>query len=232
MAAADNTVKLSKKHRSNSVKVAALTALKSGVSPDQISKELEIPPSTLRQWRKVSMESGDWGAAGDSGIPALPLARMMRTVKHPPKILGCFRNSKIGRIYFVERNQKMNSEMYQSVLTKHLTKSMKKTGTRTFMQDGAPCHTSKRMKMWFAKQNIKVLPWVGQSPDLNPIENLWTQGIIGRTPATSNMDEFIKNINITWKKLEKDTDYLNKLTHSMPKRVQAVIEAGGNITKY
>ena len=30
---------------------------------------------------------------------------------------------------------------------------------------------SKRMKMWFAKQNIKVLPWVGQSPDLNPIEN-------------------------------------------------------------
>ena len=155
---------------------------------------------------------------------------MRRTVKHPPKILGCFGNSEIGRIYFVERNQKMNSEMYQSVLTKHLTKSMKKTGTRTFMQDGAPCHTSKRMKMWFAKQNIKVLPWVGQSPDLNPIVNLWTQGIIGRTPATSNMDEFIKNINITWKKLEKDTDYLNKLTHSMPKRVQVVIETGGDIT--
>ena len=63
MAAADNTVKLSKKHRSNSVKVAALTALKSWVSPGQISKELEIPPSTLRQWRKVSMESGDSGIA-------------------------------------------------------------------------------------------------------------------------------------------------------------------------
>ena len=180
------------------------------------------------------MESGDWGAAGDSGIPALPLARMMRTVKHPPKILGCFGNSKIGRIYFVERNQKMNSEMYQSVLTKHLTKSMKKTGTRTFMQDGAPCHTSKRMKMWFAKQNIKVLPWVGQSPDLNPIENLWMRlkHIIGRMPAARNMDEFIKNIKISWKKLEKDTDYLDKLTHSMPKRVQAVIEARGDITKY
>ena len=181
------------------------------------------------------MESGDWGAAGDSGIPALPLARMMRrTVKHPPKIFGCFGNSEIGRIYFVERNQKMNSEMYQSVLTKHLTKSMKKTGTRTFMQDGAPCHTSKRMKMWFAKQNIKVLPWVGQSPDLNPIENLWTRlkRIIGRMPAARNMDEFIKNLKISWKKLEKDTDYLDKLTHSMPKQVQAVIEAGGDITKY
>ena len=170
-----------------------------------------------------------------AGSPALPLARMMRrTVKHPPKIFGCFGNSEIGRIYFVERNQKMNSEMYQSVLTKHLTKSMKKTGTRTFMQDGAPCHTSKRMKMWFAKQNIKVLPWVGQSPDLNPIENLWMRlkHIIGRMPAARNMDEFIKNIKIAWKKLEKDTDYLDKLTHSMPKRVQAVIEAGGDITKY
>ncbi len=229
MAAADNTVKLSKKHRSNSVKVAALTALKSGVSPGQISKELEIPPSTLRQWRKVSMESGDSGIAR----PA-PRRMMRRTVKHPPKIFGCFGNSEIGRIYFVERNQKMNSEMHQSVLTKHLTKSMKKTGARTFMQDGTPCHTSKRMKMWFAKQNIKVLPWVGQSPDLNPIENLWMQlkHIIGRMPAARNMDEFIKNIKIAWKKLEKDTDYLDKLTHSMPKRVQAVIEARGDITKY
>ena len=56
--------------------------------------------------------------------------------------------------------------------------------------------------------------------------------IIGRMPAARNMDEFIKNIKIAWKKLEKDTDYLNKLTHSMPKRVQAVIEAGGDITKY
>ena len=51
-------------------------------------------------------------------------------------------------------------------------------------------------------------------------------------PAARNMDEFIKNIKFSWKKLEKDTDYLNKLTHSMPKRVQAVIEARGDITKY
>ena len=95
MAAADNTVKLSKKHRSNSVKVAALTALKSGVSPGQISKELEIPPSTLRQWREVSMESGDSGIARpaprkddeeDCEASAQDL-RMLRELRNRPHLL-------------------------------------------------------------------------------------------------------------------------------------------------
>ena len=95
MAAADNTGKLSKKHRSNSVKVAALTALKSGVSPGQISKELEIPPSTLRQWRKVSMESGDSGIARpaprkddeeDCEASAQDL-RMLRELRNRPHLL-------------------------------------------------------------------------------------------------------------------------------------------------
>ena len=46
--------------RSNSTKVAALTLLKSGVRPIQVSRELSIP-------RKASMASGNWnGGAGDN----------------------------------------------------------------------------------------------------------------------------------------------------------------------
>ena len=37
------------------------------------------------------------------------------------------------------------------------------------MHDGAPCHRSNIVS---EKKKIKTLDWPGNSPDLNPIENL------------------------------------------------------------
>ena len=42
-----------------------------------------------------------------------------------------------------------------------------------FMQDGSPCYCSKLVSDFLKKKNIKMLDWLGDSPDLNPIENLW-----------------------------------------------------------
>ena len=42
-----------------------------------------------------------------------------------------------------------------------------------FMQDGAPCHTGKRVIEFIVQKNIKFLPWPGSSPELNPIESIW-----------------------------------------------------------
>ena len=46
-------------------------------------------------------------------------------------------NSKLGRLFFVEINAKMNAAMYTMVLQKLLKASMKMTGTEVFMQEGA-----------------------------------------------------------------------------------------------
>lgn len=45
---------------------------------------------------------------------------------------------------------------------------------RVFMQDNSPVHTSGSVTALFARQNFELLNWPPLSPDLNPIENVWS----------------------------------------------------------
>ena len=41
-----------------------------------------------------------------------------------------------------------------------------------FINDNAPCHTTTKVTQFLKRKRIPVMKW--QSPDLNPIKNLWT----------------------------------------------------------
>ncbi|GFU98302.1 uncharacterized protein TNCV_3005861 [Trichonephila clavipes] len=41
------------------------------------------------------------------------------------------------------------------------------------MQDEAPCHTAPFLKAFLAEQNILLLDWPCNSPDMNTVEIVW-----------------------------------------------------------
>ena len=42
-----------------------------------------------------------------------------------------------------------------------------------FQQDNAPCNINKLVKLFINEQQIDLLEWPGNSPDISPIENVW-----------------------------------------------------------
>ena len=67
------------------------------------------------------------------------------------------------------------------------------------MHDNDPKHTVGVGKHFLRKENVRVLEWTPQSPDLNPIENLWNIAgrRIDRSKAT-NLDKLWEAIQNAW----------------------------------
>ncbi len=100
-----------------------------------------------------------------------------------------------------------------------------------FQQDLAPAHTAKGTKSWFNYHGVTVLDWPANSPDLNPIENLW--GIVKRKmrdTRPNNPDDLKSALKATWASITHEQ--CHRLIASMPRRIDAVIRAKGGPTKY
>ena len=86
---------------------------------------------------------------------------------------------------------------------------------------------------FLAENNVETLDWPPQSPDMNPIENLWAI-IKARRKKKSGVpktrEELIEQIFDIWNSI--DEELIEKLANSINKRVLAVLKAKGKVTMY
>lgn len=160
---------------------------------------------------------------------------LVPTVKHSGGSLmvwGCMSAAGVGKLHFIEGT--MDHKMYINILKENLNVSAEKLGLQgnyIFQQDNDPKHTALNTRLWLLYNTPKQLNTPPQSPDINPIEHLWKvleENI--RRRHISNKKDLKEALQEEWDKIP--SSLTANLVNSMPRRLQAVITAKGNPTKY
>ena len=124
----------------------------------------------------------------------------------------------------------VTGDSYVKTLEKFLRNSTPPAGWR-FQDDNARPHRAKVVSTFKEINNIRTIDWPAQSPDLNPIENVWDY--IGRklhSDLPENLNKLKLKLREIWKNMPQD--FIVTLIRSMNRRISAVITARGLHTRY
>ena len=192
------------------------------VFSDEARFNLSFDDGRVRCWRTI-------GEAYDSQVIALR-SRSTTSVM----VWGCISVHGTGELAVLEGN--INHRDYIEVLDQNLLSSVENMfGHREhpfiFQDDNAPVHRARGVETWLENQGINRMQWPAQSPDLNPIENLWNDigmAIMRERPVTKH--QLTQCIRTTWTNIT--INRIRRLYDSLPRRVRDTVRMRGYPTRY
>lgn len=164
---------------------------------------------------------------GEHDIPEAQVIPRQRRGSHI-LVWGAIQRSGVGPLIRIEGT--VNAERYLQIL-QEVIPQMRLNQNSLYMHDNAPSHRAAVVQDYFLTHNIHLLPWPSNSPDLNPIENVW--GFI-----TQNIDRTgIKTSEQLWARVQQcwngiTAQQCQHLIDSMPGRLQEVIHRDGGSINY
>jgi DDE superfamily endonuclease len=151
------------------------------------------------------------------------------------KIWSCITFHGVG--WLTKIDNILDKELYQKILEDELFDTIKDYQLQEekviFQHDNDPKHTAQSVQQWLSSQKFSVMKWPAQSPDLNPIENMWAilkMRLNQFDRAPKGMSELFECVTDIWYNITAEE--CQKVIESMPKRCQEVIKAKGGWTHY
>jgi transposase len=162
--------------------------------------------------------------------------------------MGCFVGNQLGPIVFIDG--RIRKAEYIAILEQNLLKyidPLTADGLRdiVFQKDNARPHAATLTREWLNEaaraHGFTIMEWPPNSPDMNPIENLWAHlklGLHRQYPDTKYLSgppmiirQILKRrlLKVWW---DIGEDVLKGLVESMPERVKALRKVRGWYTRY
>ena len=131
----------------------------------------------------------------------------------------------------------MNSQVYLDILDLQMLGTIERQGLDEaeiiFQHDNDLKHTSSLLQRWLGQQDFSIMEWPPQSPNLNPIEHLWSEvdrclRLFGDSPRSR--DDLWEKIRVVCPNIE--VEFVQKLMCTMPTRVVDLLAAKGGYTHW